>query len=194
MKLTEKAIREMFEEELKNFNFPCPVEIGEGLPDDGNLASGFAFSGNRAMGLTYTKMTFRKDIPDELLKVSFYPASFIHNCEEDLKGRVPEVAKNIIMFLATKTGIGVSEKIMRYNVYTTIAHEYRHCLQFRYMIENGLDMASYQKEEKWGVYGCGLLESDAIEYSKGNIVPIETVFANKKYYKRNWTYLEAMFM
>lgn len=195
MRLTAENIKNLFEEEIKKYDFPCPVEIHDYLPDDKN-SSGFSFSGNKALGRTHTVLTFKKNVPDRLEKVSFYPESFIYNSRIALDdcGKIPKPIIDAIMWIATNTGIGVSEKILRLNVQHTVAHEYRHCLQFKYIIDNGLDMASYQKDESWGIYGYGLLESDAIAFSEGKVVPIETVFANKKYYKKDWSWLEAAFV
>ena len=185
----------MFEEEIEKYNFPCHVEIMEDLPDDKN-SSGFSFSGNKALGRTHTVLTFKKDIPDRLEKVTFYPESFIYNARLSLDdcGKIPKPIVDAIMWIAIYTGIGVSKSIIRLNVQSTVAHEYRHCLQFKYMIDNGLDMASYQKDESWGIYGYGLLEKDAIAFAEGKAVPIETVFANKRYYKKDWSWLEAAFL
>jgi hypothetical protein len=193
-RLSVKNIKKVFEEELKNYEFPCPVEIRDELPDNKN-SSGFSFSGNKALGRTHTVLTFKKDVPDRLEKVTFYPESFIYNCRNSLKeSKVPEMVQDIIMWIATRTGLGLSEKLLRLNVQRTVAHEYRHCMQFRYMIENNLDMASYQKDESWGIYGYGLLEKDAIDFAEGRVVPIETVFANKKYYKKNWSWIDTIFV
>jgi hypothetical protein len=194
-RLTNKNIRKMFDEELKNYEFPCPVEIMDHLPDNKN-SSGFSFSGNKALGRTHTTITFKRDIPDRLEKVTFYPESFIYNSKRSLDdcGKIPKMLVDAIMWIAIHTGIGISEKLVRLNVQRTIAHEYRHCMQFRYIIDNGLDMASYQKDESWGIYGYGLLEKDAIAFAEGNVVPIETVFANKIYYKKDWNWIDAMFV
>lgn len=194
-RLTYENIEKLFREEIKKYNFPCPVEINDWIPEDKG-SSGFEFSGSKAIGLTHTKPSLKKDIPDELVKVSFYPESFIYNCKHALEeaDNIPSFMKKAILWLAINTGIGNFEKIVRYNVVTTVAHEYRHCMQFMYMIENGLDIASYTKDESWSLYGYGLLESDAIAFAEGKIVPIEEVFANKKYYKKNWTWIDAMFL
>jgi len=194
-RLTVENVRKMFEKELVKYEFPCPVEIKDELPDNKN-SSGFSFSGNKALGRTHTTITFKRDIPDRLEKVTFYPESFIYNSKRSLDdcGNIPKMLVDAIMWIAIHTGIGISEKLVRLNVQRTIAHEYRHCMQFRYIIDNGLDMASYQKDESWGIYGYGLLEKDAIAFAEGNIVPIETVFANKRYYKKDWNWIDAMFV
>jgi hypothetical protein len=191
-RLTEKHIKKVFEEELVNFEFPCSVEIKEGLPDDEHTSSGFTLNKYKAMGMTHTKVTYKRDVPDELCGVSFYPESFIYNCWSDLHDSIPNAVGNTIMWLVSNVGIGISEKKMRDSIRKTIAHEYRHCMQFQYIIENGLDMGSYHKDEKWGIYGLGRLESDAIAYADGKIKPIEEVFSDKKYYKKDWTWFDAM--
>ena len=193
-RLNERNIAKIFAEELRDFDFPCKVEIREGLPDNKHSSSGFCFGNYKAMGMTHTKVTYRRNIPDELCGVSFYPESIIYNFQKDISesNNIPKTVANSIIWMATTLGVGISEHKLRECIHRTIAHEYRHCMQFRYIIDNGLDMGAYHKDEKWGIYGLGRLESDAIAYSEGKIKPIEAVFADKKYYKKDWTWFDAM--
>lgn len=194
MRLNYENIERMFREEISKYDFPCPVEVHDYIPEVKG-SSGFNFSGYKALGLTHTKPSLQRKVPDELVKVSFYPETLIYNTRVCLEeSQVPRFMHGLLMMLATQFGLGISEKVIRYNVAITVAHEYRHCMQFQYMIENGLDMASYAKDESWSLYGYGLLESDAIAFAEGKVVPIESVFANKKYYKKDWTWLEAAFI
>jgi hypothetical protein len=194
MRLTYENIERMFREEISKYDFPCPIEVHDYIPEDKG-SSGFSFTGYKAIGMTHTKPSLKKKIPDQLVKVTFYPHSLIYNTRVSLEeSQVPKFMHGLLMMLATQLGLGISEKVIQFNVSTTVAHEYRHCMQFQYMIENGLDMASYTKDESWSLYGYGLLESDAIAFAEGKVAPIESVFANKKYYKKDWTWFDAMLL
>jgi hypothetical protein len=190
---TTENVARMFEEEIAKFDFPCPVKVVTEDEEVGKIV-GIAATGT-TLAVTIPQFSFKKENKDRLHEVKFFAANIVkhfYDNVEEVHGKLPGILKK--GFSAYFNLFGYCESNFRLMVRRTVRHEYRHCCQFRYMIDHDLDMATYVYREEHSFYGHGFLEKDAQEFELSDTGDVAIAFADNIVPKKDHTWIEAMMM